>query len=229
MVWRHVAGEVGCWYLQGIYQYAISIMYVYIKTPALKISIIMSWTSFLQYPIYCHFHQWLAFCHSRVRTLTTSTLWANYSLAALAPATITQETDVSNARDTHQLIMVFNILHIVALVLLGAILLTVLLSSKIRRTVTWLGLIATFLLISLSNIFLIGQQIGPDPRFGVCLMQAGLIYAAPAMLCPFHNHSCGIPIDNYCYTQGRVLWGAFILQVNVHIWNWSRSNVHRLF
>jgi len=37
------------------------------------------------------------------------------------------------------------------------------------------------MVFTLSNFLIVGQQIGPDPGFWICLTQAGLIYAAPVL------------------------------------------------
>lgn len=91
------------------------------------------------------------------------------------------ETDAPSASGTIQLIGVFNALTIMGFLSLGAVLLTALLSSNVRRIPTWYSLFATWMVFAFSYFLLVGQQIGPDPGFGICLTQAGLVYAAPVL------------------------------------------------
>jgi len=119
-------------------------------------------------PMAGHFHHHLSFINVFIRENSS-------------------ETGAPNASRTVQEIEVFNVLQIVAFLLHGAILFTALLSSNVRRTPTWFGLIASWMVFTLSNFLIVGQQIGPDPGFWICLTQAGLIYAAP-VLCGF----CGV-------------------------------------
>ena len=91
------------------------------------------------------------------------------------------ETGAPNAGHTIQQIWVFNAIQIAGFLFNGAILLTVLLSSNVRRTPTWFGLMASWMVFTLSNLLIVGHQIGPDPGFGICLTQAGFVYASPVL------------------------------------------------
>jgi len=73
-------------------------------------------------------------------------------------------------------IAIFNTICIIGLVLLVAVFLTALGSSKVLRTPTWFSYIAAGIILSVTNVLIIGQQIGPDPVKWVCFMQAILIY-----------------------------------------------------
>jgi len=92
------------------------------------------------------------------------------------------ETGAPNAGHTIQQIWVFNAIQIAGFLFNGAILLTVLLSSNVRRTPTWFGLMASWMVFTLSNLLIVGHQIGPDPGFGICLTQAGFVYASPVLI-----------------------------------------------
>jgi len=81
-------------------------------------------------------------------------------------------------------IIIFDVLYGVGLVFLLPILYTALRSPGIKRASTWFMVIGSWVVTSLSNLILLGQQTGPPPRISVCLMQAMLVYASP-ILCSF--------------------------------------------
>ncbi|CAA7269368.1 unnamed protein product [Cyclocybe aegerita] len=78
-------------------------------------------------------------------------------------------------------IMTWNILQAFALVLHISVLTTVLHSRNIRRSPTWLLLVFSGMLYSASCLFIVTQQVGPPPSTSICVIQATLIYACPAM------------------------------------------------
>lgn len=47
---------------------------------------------------------------------------------------------------------------------------------------TWFSLLCTNIIYCLVHLLLLGQQTGPPPKTGLCLLQAGLMYAAPPTL-----------------------------------------------
>jgi len=76
--------------------------------------------------------------------------------------------------------VVFDVLQLLALVLLVAMLLPALLSRSVNRMKTWFNLIVACVIYCISFLLLLGRQSGPEPPFQLCVFQAGLIYAAPA-------------------------------------------------
>jgi hypothetical protein len=78
--------------------------------------------------------------------------------------------------------VVFDVLQLLALVLLVAMLLPALLSKSVHRMKTWFNLIVACIVYCISFLLLLGHQSGPEPPFGLCLFQAGLIYAAPSTI-----------------------------------------------
>ncbi|KAF5327130.1 hypothetical protein D9619_004956 [Psilocybe cf. subviscida] len=85
------------------------------------------------------------------------------------------------AQTAVHLIVLFDTLFIVGLVSLAAIVLTAWLSPTIRRSSTWFMFIWSWLLISIANIILVGQQTGTEPMAGICLFQAMLVYGLPVL------------------------------------------------
>ncbi|KAJ7170739.1 hypothetical protein C8R43DRAFT_980868 [Mycena crocata] len=78
--------------------------------------------------------------------------------------------------------VVFDILQLLALVLLAAMLMPTMLSQSVHRMKTWFNLIVACIVYCISFLLLLGHQSpsGPDPPFALCVVQSGLIYAAPA-------------------------------------------------
>ncbi|KAH7873456.1 uncharacterized protein C8R40DRAFT_389430 [Lentinula edodes] len=74
-----------------------------------------------------------------------------------------------------------NTMYIVSFVALAAILSTKLLNKRIKRTITWNFFIASWMLHCVTFFLSMGYQIGNSaPPFGLCLVQAGMLYATPA-------------------------------------------------
>ncbi|KAF7370542.1 hypothetical protein MSAN_00686400 [Mycena sanguinolenta] len=90
---------------------------------------------------------------------------------------------------------VFNSLFTVALVLLTIVILPAIFSRNVRRNALWFTFIGSWLLYCVSGLLLVGHQLGPDPPFGICLLQAALIHSVP--------------------TLGSVAGGCFIVDVIV--------------
>lgn len=78
-------------------------------------------------------------------------------------------------------VLVFDVFQAVALAILIVALLTAFLSHSMVRVKTWFGLIISFVFYCISFLLLAGHQTGPKPNIGLCLVQAGLIYAAPPL------------------------------------------------
>ncbi|KAF5327131.1 hypothetical protein D9619_004957 [Psilocybe cf. subviscida] len=85
------------------------------------------------------------------------------------------------AQPAVRFIALFDALYIAGLVSLIAIVLTAWLSPTIRRSSTWFMFIWSWLLLSIANIIIVGQQTGPEPMTGICLFQAMLIYGLPVL------------------------------------------------
>jgi hypothetical protein len=85
----------------------------------------------------------------------------------------------------------FDVLQLLALVLLVAMLLPALLSQSVQRMKTWFNLIVACIIYCISFLLLLGRQSGQEPPFQLCVFQAGLIYAAPATYVhsPFPTHT----------------------------------------
>jgi len=75
--------------------------------------------------------------------------------------------------------VVFDVLQLLALVLLVAMLLPALLSQSVYRQKSWFNLVVACVFYCISFLLLLGHQSGPEPPFPLCIFQAGLIYAAP--------------------------------------------------
>ncbi|KAJ7931575.1 hypothetical protein B0H13DRAFT_1958882 [Mycena leptocephala] len=75
--------------------------------------------------------------------------------------------------------IVFDVLQLLALVLLVAMLLPALLSQSVYRQKSWFNLVVACVFYCISFLLLLGHQSGPEPPFPLCIFQAGLIYAAP--------------------------------------------------
>ncbi|KAJ6619800.1 hypothetical protein B0H10DRAFT_1148285 [Mycena sp. CBHHK59/15] len=85
-----------------------------------------------------------------------------------------------SVRGTPAPFVVFDVLQLLALVLLAAMLLPAVLSQSVHRMKTWFNLIVACVVYCASFLLLLGHQSGPEPPFSLCVFQAGLIYAAPA-------------------------------------------------
>ncbi|KAJ7043684.1 hypothetical protein C8F04DRAFT_1072952 [Mycena alexandri] len=74
----------------------------------------------------------------------------------------------------------FNSLYFVGLILLVVVILPPLFARNVRRSKLWFAFMGSCLLYCLAFLLLIGQQLGPEPPFGLCMFQASLIHAVPA-------------------------------------------------
>ncbi|KDR76232.1 hypothetical protein GALMADRAFT_247523 [Galerina marginata CBS 339.88] len=92
-------------------------------------------------------------------------------------------SDKATPPNVHDII-IFDVLFGAGVVFLLPILSVALYSRHIKRASTWYMVIGSWVITSLSNLILLGQQTGRPPNAGICLMQAMLIYATP-VLCSF--------------------------------------------
>jgi hypothetical protein len=79
------------------------------------------------------------------------------------------------------LIMAYNVLYISGAMLLTLLFIVAWLFGKIKRKELWFITLFSWWLASVNYVLLIGQQVGQDPNPGLCLVQAMLIYASPAL------------------------------------------------
>ncbi|KAF9446234.1 hypothetical protein P691DRAFT_708956, partial [Macrolepiota fuliginosa MF-IS2] len=83
----------------------------------------------------------------------------------------------------HTLVVLFDILVLVAVILLLCTLLPAVFSKNVHRSVGWYNLMITWLVYSLSYGLLVGRQVESiEPPLGLCLFQTLLIYAVPALV-----------------------------------------------
>lgn len=83
-----------------------------------------------------------------------------------------------NIRD----IIAFDVLYGVGLVLLILLLFTALFSPRhIKRGPTWFMMLVGWIITSMGNLIIVGQQTGSPPGQAVCLLQAMLVYASPVL------------------------------------------------
>ncbi|KAF8968130.1 hypothetical protein BDZ97DRAFT_1916349 [Flammula alnicola] len=89
--------------------------------------------------------------------------------------------DVATHPNVH-FIIIFDILHIIGPVPLLAILLTAWRSSEVTRTSTQVMSLSSWIIFSVANLVILGQQTGPPPATSICLVQAMLIYSSPVLV-----------------------------------------------
>ncbi|KAJ8701446.1 hypothetical protein PTI98_000227 [Pleurotus ostreatus] len=79
------------------------------------------------------------------------------------------------------LIAVFDFTQIFGFSLLAIVLLSARLAKTVHRSPAWFNFLLTWVLYCISYLITLGQQTGEEPHFSICLFQAMLIYAAPAV------------------------------------------------
>lgn len=79
---------------------------------------------------------------------------------------------------------VFDALAFIGLALNAAVLAPVIFSPSVRRTTTWSGLIISFIIYSWSYLVIFPWQrlLSQFPPFGLCFLQATLVFASPALV-----------------------------------------------
>jgi len=83
------------------------------------------------------------------------------------------------------LIALYDAFYISGFVLMGSCIMTAWLAPSIKRGRTWFLFIFSWVLTSLANFMLLGQQTGPEPHTALCLIQSLFIYGAPVLLVYF--------------------------------------------
>ncbi|KAK7025246.1 hypothetical protein R3P38DRAFT_1065009 [Favolaschia claudopus] len=102
---------------------------------------------------------------------------------------------------------IFNSLFILGLILLVGVILPPIFSPNVRRSPLWFTFMGSWLLYCVSCLLLIGNQLGPDPPFGLCLFQAALIHSMPSLAT-----ICGVCfiVDVYCIMRISLLHSYWI-------------------
>jgi len=80
-----------------------------------------------------------------------------------------------------QQLSVFNTLFTIGLILLTLVMLPPVFSRNARRSPLWFTFMGSWLLYCVSGLLLVGNQLGPDPPFALCLVQASLIHSVPTL------------------------------------------------
>lgn len=95
--------------------------------------------------------------------------------------TVCVELDAGDVDAVRLLANLYNGLFISGLVLLAALLIPAFLSAKVTRMRIWYAVNISLMWYCASFLLLMGRQIGPDPPFELCVIQAALTYAAPTL------------------------------------------------
>ncbi|KAF7308839.1 hypothetical protein MKEN_01083800 [Mycena kentingensis (nom. inval.)] len=78
-------------------------------------------------------------------------------------------------------VVAFNLLVVLALLLLSLVVATAYFAARVRRSGLWFRHLISWIVYSASFLLLFGHQTGPPPPFGLCAIQAAFIYAAPTL------------------------------------------------
>jgi hypothetical protein len=81
----------------------------------------------------------------------------------------------------HSLVVLFDAIVLVATILCLCTIVPAILSRTVHRSIAWYSLMTAWLVYSVSYGLLIGKQEGPNPPFGLCLLQTLLVYAGPPL------------------------------------------------
>jgi len=81
----------------------------------------------------------------------------------------------------HSFVTIFNVFCVLGVCSLGLVAATAHFSSTVHRSGLWFRHIISWTIYSASYLLLIGNQFTPAPPFGLCMVQAALIYAAPTL------------------------------------------------
>ncbi|KAK0460178.1 uncharacterized protein EV420DRAFT_254691 [Desarmillaria tabescens] len=92
-----------------------------------------------------------------------------------------------DAYANRNVVAIFNCLQLLNSILLLAVLVPALFSTRVRRVRTWYAMVISGLVYSLCYmpLMILGQQTGPPPSFTLCLLQSCLIYCAPVLIISF--------------------------------------------
>ncbi|KAF8811680.1 hypothetical protein BYT27DRAFT_6439430 [Phlegmacium glaucopus] len=91
------------------------------------------------------------------------------------------EPDESVIKPDICLIIAYDVLYIFGLIFLSVILCTARFSSCVRRSTAWYSLNFASALSCIGYLLILGHQTGPSPGHILCLFQAMLVYAFPAL------------------------------------------------
>ncbi|KAF7312371.1 hypothetical protein MIND_00250400 [Mycena indigotica] len=81
-----------------------------------------------------------------------------------------------------RLLAVFNFLQIFGFMVVLITIIVAWMSPGVHRTRVWYSFMLSWLFYCLSYFMLAGGQVGPEPAFSVCLVQAALIYSGPVLI-----------------------------------------------
>jgi len=98
-------------------------------------------------------------------------------------STILSLRDVEPDAPNPSLVRTFVVVQLLGGVGISIILLTALISHRVRRHSTWISFCVSWIIYVLSYTLLTfaGRQLGPQPERGLCIIQSGMIYAAPVL------------------------------------------------
>jgi len=115
-------------------------------------------------------------------------------------------------------IAVFDAVAVTAAVSLALTLAPPILSSKVHRSKLWISMITTMMLFPLFYLFNVGSQFkaGVTPPIGICILQAGFIYAAPptataAVLCFITDMTFGLRAMLFNKTRSKSLTSLLLV------------------
>ncbi|KAJ7170501.1 hypothetical protein C8R43DRAFT_93055 [Mycena crocata] len=91
----------------------------------------------------------------------------------MSTASVVQEFQVG--------VTVFNITSFIAVFSLTLVVATAHFSPTVHRSGLWFQHMISWILYSVSFVLLVTRQLGPEPPFGLCLMQASLVHAVPVL------------------------------------------------
>lgn len=77
----------------------------------------------------------------------------------------------------HTQITLFNVCAFLGVFSIIFVLAPALFSSYVKRSRAWFGVLTAWMLYSATYLLLIGRQLDPEPPYGLCMLQAALVYA----------------------------------------------------
>ncbi|KAF9568277.1 hypothetical protein CPC08DRAFT_702702 [Agrocybe pediades] len=110
-------------------------------------------------------------------------------------ALITSDSD--EQRTILREIITYNIMNAVGLALLTIIVVTAWLSPTIHRIPTWFMLLFSFIVSCIGNLLIVGHQMGNQPPWKLCLLQAATTYSAPVL---FSSYATMFVVETYVIT-----------------------------
>ncbi len=88
---------------------------------------------------------------------------------------------VDGTVDYHTVVAAFDAMVVIGIVAIVIVLVPAWRSTEIYRLRTWFALMIAGLVYSVSFFLIVGRQFGEEPAFGLCLLQASMIYGAPVL------------------------------------------------